>query len=113
KDILGLFPAFNIVINASESEGLGTSILDALAAGCAVIAADVGGIPEIIEDSVNGLLFRAGDASALAEKIIKLASDAGLRRALTDEGRNIAEKFSSEKTAEGTLAVYRKVVNGN
>ena len=111
KNILELFPAFNIVISASDSEGLGTSILDAMAAGCAVIASDVGGVPEIIEDSVNGFLFKAGDASALAEKIIALASDAGMRRAMAEAGRSRAAEFSSEKTADATFAVYEKILN--
>ncbi|MEA2082273.1 MAG: glycosyltransferase family 4 protein, partial [Elusimicrobiota bacterium] len=91
--------------------GLGTSILDAMASGCAVIASNVGGIPEIIEDSVNGFLFKAGDEAALSGKIIKLASDAGLRKTFAAEGKKTAEKFSTGKTAEGTLTVYRKVLN--
>ncbi len=111
KDILELFPAFDMVVNASESEGLGTSVLDAMASGCAVIASGVGGIPEIIEDSVNGFLFKAGDDADLAGKIIRLASDAALRKTFADEGKKTAEKFSAGKTAEGTLAVYREVLN--
>jgi len=111
NDIVELLPAFDIVVNAAESEGLGTSILDAMASGCAVIASDIGGIPEIIENSVNGFLFKAGDDAALAGKIIKLASDDGLRKTFSGKGRKTAEKFSAGKTAEGTLAVYGEVLN--
>jgi len=111
NDILELLPAFDIVVNAAESEGLGTSILDAMAAGCAVIASDIGGIPEIIEDSVNGFLFKAGDAAELGGKIIKLAEDEGLRKTFSGKGSETAEKFTAGNTTEGTLEVYRKVLN--
>ncbi|MBA3066128.1 glycosyltransferase family 4 protein, partial [bacterium] len=111
KDILQLFPAFDIFVNASESEGLGTSILDAMASGCAVVASDAGGIPEIIKDASNGFLFKHVDAVTLTEKIIKLAGDEDLRKAFAEAGRKTAEKFSAEKTSEGTLSVYREVLN--
>ncbi|PKN00164.1 MAG: glycosyl transferase [Elusimicrobia bacterium HGW-Elusimicrobia-2] len=113
KDAFNFLNIFDVFVMSSKWEGLGTSILDAMSSGVPVVSTSAGGIKEIIEDGENGLLADPGDDAALAGKIIKLASDSALRKTFADKGRKTAEKFSSEKTAEGTLAVYRKVVNGN
>jgi len=110
KDALNFLKIFNVFAISSKWEGLGTSILDAMASGVPVASTAAGGIKEIIEDGRNGFLAPPGDDAALAGKIIKLAEDEGLRKTFVEKGMETAEKFSSEKTAEGTLEVYRKVL---
>jgi len=111
KDALNFLKIFDVFAMSSKWEGLGTSILDAMALEVPVVATAAGGIKEIIEDGRNGFLAAPGDAAALAEKIIKLASDADLRKKFAASGRKTAEKFSAEKTAEETLSVYGKVLS--
>ena len=85
-------------------EGLGLVFLEAAAAGLPIIATRRGGIPEVVQDGVNGLLLRQPDDDVeLAERIIELLSDAPVRQRLGQQGRAwVAANFSWEKIA-GTL----------
>lgn len=94
----------------SKTEGLGTSILDAIASGTPVIATSAGGIVEIIEDGENGLLCDVGDDAQLAAAVKRMLSDDALRTACVQSGFQIVKKFSKEETARKTLALYREVL---
>lgn len=75
-----------------------------------VVATAVGGLPELVEDGVTGLVVPPGDADALAEAVNRLLADDGLRHRLGANGRQRFEStLSAEALAEGTLAVYRAV----
>jgi spore coat protein SA len=92
-------------------EGLGLVFLEAAAAGLPIIATRRGGIPEVVQDGVNGLLLRQPDDDAeLAERIIGLLSDAPVRQRLGQQGRAwVAANFSWEKIA-GTLEEFYDAV---
>ena len=111
KDAFNFLNIFDVFAMSSKWEGLGTSIIDAMASGVPVAATAAGGIKEIIQDGQNGFLSAPGDYAALAGKIIKLASDEGLRKTFSGKGRATAEKFTAGNTTKGTLEVYRKVLN--
>lgn len=103
--------AMDIFAISSVEEGLGTSILDAEAAGLAVVGTRAGGIPETIVDGQTGLLVEPQDADALATAIIELASDPARRAAMGRAGREwVKERFSSAQMVESTLAIYREVL---
>jgi glycosyltransferase involved in cell wall biosynthesis len=95
----------------SVAEGLGTSLLDALALERPSIASRAGGIPEIIQDGENGLLSPPGDADALAGGIERLLDDPELARRLGAAGRRtVLERFSVDAMVEKTLAAYHEVI---
>jgi glycosyltransferase involved in cell wall biosynthesis len=71
---------------SSRSEGFPNSVIEALAAGCPVIATPVGGVPEVIVHRRTGLLVPVGDAHALAASLEELRRDAGLRERLSEAG---------------------------
>ncbi len=95
----------------SSSEGLGTAVIDAMALGVPPVAYATGGLLELIEDGVNGLLAPAGDAAAFAAAAASLIRDAGLRARLSAAGPARAALFGVERMVQGTRAVYEKVLS--
>ena len=79
-DVLGCIKGFDVFAMSSVTEGLGTSLLDAMACATPIVATRTGGIPEIVEDGVNGLLVPPRDAPALARAIVRLLNDEPRRR---------------------------------
>lgn len=94
----------------SSSEGLGTSVIDAMALGVPPIAYATGGLTELIEDGVNGILPPLGDAPAFAAAAASLIRDESRRRALSQAGPARAAQFGVERMVQGTKAVYEKVL---
>lgn len=78
-----------VFVRPSRSEGLGTSFLEALAAGVPVVATPVGGIPDFLEDGKTGLFARVDDIDDIARQIIRLLTDSSLRTTLSQEGRKL------------------------
>ena len=94
KDKEQVFKCADIYILPSYNEGLPVSVLEAISYGLPVISTPVGGIPEIVQDKVNGFLIEPGDYYSLAEKIEILANDKELRYKMGRESFRIAkEKF--------------------
>ena len=109
-DVIGCIKAFDVFVLSSVTEGLGTSLLDAMACSRAIVATEAGGIPEIVEDGVNGLLVPPRDAAALARAIVALLSDETLRRRLGEAGfARVNERFTVERMVEETASVYARV----
>ena len=106
-DISSLLHAADFFCLATHSEGLGSSILEAMSAGLPVVATRVGGVPEIVEDGATGILVPAADPAGLARAMARMAGDGGLRERMGAKGRERASRFSAERTAEMTDRVYR------
>lgn len=111
-DAVELLAAADVAVLSSRDEGLGTTLLDAMAAGVPIVATAAGGVTEIVQDGVNGLLVPVGDGAALGAGIGRVLDDAGLRRTLVAGGLERVRAFSVERTVEETLAVYRLVARG-
>lgn len=110
SDVPAVLDALDLFVMPSHMEGLGTAVMDALAAGKPVVAAAAGGIPEIIEDGHHGLLVPARDPGALAAAILRLAEDPELALRLAAEGlQRVRENFSVDAMVAGNLGVYREV----
>jgi glycosyltransferase involved in cell wall biosynthesis len=94
----------------TRSEGLGSAVLLAMSAGVPVIASRVGGIPEIIDDGVNGMLVDNA-ARSVADAISRVLADPGRARAMGERARRtVEEKFTVDAMVRGTIDVYRKVL---
>ncbi len=101
---------FDIFAFPSNSEGLGSSLLDAMNLGIPVVASNVGGIPDIVKDGVSGLLIERGNSEQLADKIIELRSNRSLKDQLVAGGRALAKKHSVESISQQYLALYEEVL---
>jgi glycosyltransferase involved in cell wall biosynthesis len=93
----------SIFVLASHVEGLPMSLLEAMAAGCAVVATRVGGVPDTVHDGVNGLLVGAGNPAILAEAIARLLADPALARRLGRSARSTIARRHSAGAAVGRL----------
>ncbi len=98
---------------SSELEGAPLSLLEAMSCGLPVVATSVGGIPEIVQDGINGLLVPFGDIDALADKLYAVLTDSKLAG---DLGRSARQTILKNHTAEKVIpqyeAIYEKVLQG-
>lgn len=111
EDIPQLLSAADICIQPSRSEGLPLSLLEAASASKALIGSSVGGIPEVIEDQVNGLLVPPNNERALAGAIMSLIDNPILARNFgIASRRKFEDQFSIDRMIQRTLNVYEKLI---
>lgn len=104
-DTLALIEDADVFVLNSTYEGLSHLLIEALALGKAIVATDVGGNPELIEDGKNGLLVPAGDREALSEAITHLLKTPEHRAILGREARESAKRFGAEVMVARTAAL--------
>jgi glycosyltransferase involved in cell wall biosynthesis len=110
-DVLGCIKSFDLFVMSSVTEGLGTSLIDAMAASRPIDATRAGGIPEIVEDGETGWLVPPRDARALADAIVRALGDPSLRQRAADAGfRRVNSLFTVDRMVEKTAAIYDTVV---
>ena len=109
-DVLALLKGFDVFVMSSVTEGLGTSLLDAMAAARPIVATTAGGIPEVVIDGETGLLVPPRDAHRMAEAIVGLLGRSEERARMGRAGlARVRERFSAERMVGGTLAVYERL----
>jgi glycosyltransferase involved in cell wall biosynthesis len=99
-----------VVLTSKSLEGTPGVLLDALALGIPIVATNVGGVPEVIEDDVSGLIVPIGDAEAVGRAIARVLRDAPLASRLSAGARARAPMFSIENTVDRTMDVYRELL---
>ena len=106
-----VFERSAVVVIPSFGEGFGMTALEASERARAVLASDIGGLPEIVADGATGRLVPPGDSSALAAAIVELASDLDRSRHLGVAARERAlREFSLERCADRTDSLYRAAI---
>jgi Glycosyl transferases group 1/Glycosyltransferase Family 4 len=109
KNLSRDLPEAAVFVYITESEGLGSAALLAMAHGVPVIASAVGGLPEIVEDEKTGLLT-SNDPESIAQQIRRALDDHALAGRLSRCARTRAEQqFSSERMTEETMRVYENL----
>lgn len=110
-DVLQLMKSADLFVMSSVTEGLGSTILDALAMGLPVVATRAGGIPEAVAHGETGWLVTPGRAEEMAEAIVRLLGDPDLRARLGAAGRaTVAERFGVTRMLQGTLDAYARAL---
>ena len=113
NDVPQILRLLDVFVMSSHMEGLCTSIMDAMAAGIPVVASDAGGIPEIVQNEVNGLLVPARKPALLAEAILRVLKNRGEAAEFARAGRKtVEEKFTLDTMVEGNIRVYRQLLKG-
>jgi glycosyltransferase involved in cell wall biosynthesis len=110
-DIADILATLDVLVISSLSEGLSLSMLEGMASGRAIIATNVGGIPEIITDGKTGILVPPEDSESIAQAVLRLESDRALRE---DLGRNARREclnnYMIPKTVEQFSNLYRNLL---
>ncbi len=104
------FAAFDLFVFPSRTEGLGSALLDAMSFGLPIVATRVGGIPEIVEDGVNGFLIPPDRPDALAAALVRLVEDRALRESVSAANRARAAEFGADRMADAYEAIYRSLL---
>jgi len=106
-----LYREFDLIAQPSRWEGCPYSVLEAMAARRAIVAARAGGVPELLAPDAGVLLHPSGDAATLARHLVVVLQDEALRATLGAAARRrVEEKFRLETMVEKTLEVYREVM---
>lgn len=111
RDVRSVYAAADVVVLTSRNEGSPVSIIEAMAAGRAVVCTDVGGVADVVTDGVNGLLVTHGDAVGLAASIDRLLGDSGLRERLGAEARRaVFPRYDVSRLVIDIAALYTSLV---
>ncbi len=111
-DVPSFLATFDIFAFPSHMEGLGTSVLDAMAFSKPVVSTMAGGIPEVVSNGINGILVPPKDPEAFANALIKMIESKDLRESFGRAGRRIVEShFSIDKVVKGTLDFYKELLS--
>src|SRR5690606_3210515 len=103
--------AADVFVLASRTEAMPYAVIEALLSEVPTVATAVGGIPEVIENGVSGLLAPPLDNEALANILARLLRDEELRKTLADGARERRPELSFERTLESTINVYEPQPN--
>ncbi|HZQ08286.1 MAG TPA: glycosyltransferase family 4 protein [Anaerolineae bacterium] len=120
EEIPAYFAAADVVVvpsvrdEAGNVDGLPNVVLEGMAAGKAIVASNIAGFPDVIENGASGILVPEKDAPALANAIVRLAQDAALRERLGAHGRaRVHEKLNWHNVARRFIDVYERVIGMN
>ncbi len=110
NDIPNLLREIDVFLITSITEGLGTSIIDAMYNGLPVVATCAGGIPELVEDGVTGFLAEVKDSGILASNVLALLNDENISSKFGNAGHKKALGFTQTEMASKVLNVYKSVI---
>jgi glycosyltransferase involved in cell wall biosynthesis len=111
-DVLSVLKGLDLFVLSSVTEGLGTSLLDAMAAERPIVATRAGGIPEVVVHGETGLLVPPRDGPALAAAILEMLRDPTRRQRFAAAGlARVRERFNVDRMVDETLGVYAALVD--
>ncbi len=109
SDMAAILSTLDVYVLPSLREGLPLVLLEAMAAGCPIVATNVGGVPSVVEKGVTGALVPPKDPDALAARILSLLADDGIRRKFAEAGpRVVRDRYSVEAMTRQYERLYRE-----
>ena len=112
RDVDVVLGGIDVLVSTSVAEGVPGVLIEALMAGCPVVAMRVGGVATVVEDGVTGMLVDPGDVAAMAERVTELLRDAPLREQLGAAGRRRSDDFSARRAAHVYAASFEGLLGG-
>ena len=114
RDVPAIIEASDVVVLASQREGFGDVLIEAMSLSRPVVATAVGGVPEIVQHDETGLLVPAGDSEALAQAVMRLLADPTWSRRLGANGREVVmQHFHVDVLARRLALVYEELLECN
>ena len=110
EDIYPAMAGLDVLWHPSSAEGLGTAVIDAMALGVPPVTFAVGGLPEVVEHDVSGMLAPVGDTQEFARLAVRLVTEPALRSRLAGGARTRARLFTADSMIDGTARVYQSVL---
>jgi glycosyltransferase involved in cell wall biosynthesis len=111
EDVPQIIATFDVAVLPSDFEGMGRVLLEAMAMEKPVVGTRVGGIPDLIEQGVNGYLVSPGNEKELASAVLKILEDKDLAREMGQAGRNkMTDRFSAESMVRSIEEVYSELL---
>jgi N-acetyl-alpha-D-glucosaminyl L-malate synthase BshA len=111
SDVAHLLRCSDVVVLCSETESAPLTLLEGMSCGLPVIATNVGGIPEIIQDGINGFLVPSKNPEAIAEKLLKLNANSELRKQLGTTAREtVLKRYTADKVVDQYLKIFESIV---
>ena len=112
EDVARFYSAFDAFLLASENEGTPVTTIEALAAGRPVVSTRVGGVPDVVEDGVDGFLAEPRDVDGLAERLERLARDPELRAEMGRRGRErVLSRYAVDRLVADVDELYRALLS--
>ncbi|WP_300452748.1 glycosyltransferase family 4 protein [Accumulibacter sp.] len=105
-----LYASADCLLNPSTVDNMPISILEAFASGVPVVSSDAGGIPDLVENGVSGLLVPIGDDAAMARELLRVLQDGALADCLRQAGLAQAERYAWPRVRTQWLAAYRQAM---
>jgi glycosyltransferase involved in cell wall biosynthesis len=112
EDVPQYLVASDVFVLPSLYEGFGIVILEAMAAGLPVITTNVGGPPDIIKDGVNGYLVEVKNSEQIADRVIRILNDNGLKEKMSENNRMEVKKYSWESVTMQLESLFRSIIKG-
>jgi len=107
-----LYASHDIFLFPSLMEGLPSVLLEAMASGMPVVTTNTCGMPDVVEDSFNGLLIPPADATAIEQAVLRLAASSDLRRSLGQAAQQSMRRYTWERAALMLESLFRRVIAG-
>ena len=111
EDVGPFFAAFDAFLLPSANEGTPVTAIESIASGCPVVATRVGGVPDVVEEGVDGFLVEPGDLEAIADRLGRLAADPELRALMGAAGRKrVLSRYAVERLVDDVDSLYRSLL---
>jgi len=111
KNTISLIRGSDILIQPSLQEGISSTILESMACNTVVIASNVGGNTELIENGINGIIKDPNDSDSFVEEIITLFDNTELRQSLENQAQNTVKKYDWNQVGNLYLNIYESVLD--
>ncbi|MDD5233210.1 MAG: glycosyltransferase family 4 protein [Syntrophales bacterium] len=109
-DVAAVLAAFDVFAFPSLNEGMGKAVVEAMSMGLPVVASRIGGIPDLVEEGLNGVLVPAADPRALATSILDMLGDPEKRNCMGQRGKTKASSFGTDSMIEKVDRLYRDLL---